>query len=280
MLEVLVHAADISNPLKPKPIAVAWTDRIVNEFCAQGDLERAAGSPISPMCDRNTLDVTTMQLGFMDFVITPLATSLIGLFPSLHGYGLYLAGNYARFALKREQDLWAADAAATAAEKKEGGGGGGGDDDEEEDGGTAEDNAAGGDGQSGLVGVAELHQPAEEPTGPDHLLYPFFDTRHLPAGSGGGGIQQYPPLPAPPASVVSIRGRRRGLNQQVFDAAFPVAAFRTNAAEAALAKTTTLAETGRGGGGGIRGGGAERGRGRGRRGESWSPPRARRGSWA
>ena len=39
--EALVHAADISNPLKPRAIAAAWTDRLVEEFCLQVERKSA-----------------------------------------------------------------------------------------------------------------------------------------------------------------------------------------------------------------------------------------------
>ncbi|CAE8640646.1 unnamed protein product, partial [Polarella glacialis] len=43
LLECLVHAADISNPCKPRPIMLQWTNRVVQEFWAQGDEEMRLG---------------------------------------------------------------------------------------------------------------------------------------------------------------------------------------------------------------------------------------------
>jgi cAMP-specific phosphodiesterase 4 len=108
VLEVLVHTADINNPLKPRTQAIAWTDRVVAEFCAQGDRERSENVPISPMCDRNRLDLTSMQLGFMDFVVAPLFTKVVALFPTLITHALYLFGNYSRFAKLKEAELFKA----------------------------------------------------------------------------------------------------------------------------------------------------------------------------
>jgi len=101
VLEFLVHLADISNPLKPYHIYMAWTDRIVEEFCAQGDRERAEGTPISPMCDRESVNLVNMQIGFMEFVVAPFVSKVVGLFPALVTHGLYMHGNYSKFVLRK-----------------------------------------------------------------------------------------------------------------------------------------------------------------------------------
>jgi hypothetical protein len=75
-LEMLVHAADISNVTKAIPVALQWADRILEEFFAQGDLERDAGAPISPLCDRNTVSKAKSQIGFCDFIVRPTFQTL------------------------------------------------------------------------------------------------------------------------------------------------------------------------------------------------------------
>jgi cAMP-specific phosphodiesterase 4 len=54
-MELMVHAADISNPSKPMDIALQWSDRVLDEFFQQGDRERTLGREISPLCDRYTV---------------------------------------------------------------------------------------------------------------------------------------------------------------------------------------------------------------------------------
>jgi len=73
LLNMVLHAADISNPCKPRPIMLGWTKRICLEFWAQGDAEKELGLPISPMCDRaqGMLTVPTGQIGFIKFVVNP-----------------------------------------------------------------------------------------------------------------------------------------------------------------------------------------------------------------
>lgn len=58
----MIHCADLSNPTKPLDIYRQWTDRIMQEFFEQGDLERELGLDISPMCDRQTATVEKSQV--------------------------------------------------------------------------------------------------------------------------------------------------------------------------------------------------------------------------
>jgi len=63
VLKTLVHCADLSNPTKPLCLYRQWTDRIMEEFFLQGDLEREQGLEISPMCDRYHASVEQSQVG-------------------------------------------------------------------------------------------------------------------------------------------------------------------------------------------------------------------------
>jgi len=71
-LEELMHAADVSNPGKTMENSNAWTDRVLDEFFAQGDKERDLGLPISNLCDRLTVSRPGSQVGFVNFVVKPL----------------------------------------------------------------------------------------------------------------------------------------------------------------------------------------------------------------
>ncbi len=72
IMELVLHCSDISNPFKPFDICAAWADLVVEEFCLQGDREKAEGLEISPMCDRNAINLYNMQMGFIEFVVAPL----------------------------------------------------------------------------------------------------------------------------------------------------------------------------------------------------------------
>ncbi len=61
-LSLAVHCADLGNPGKRLGLSLNWSARISKEFFAQGDAERAAGLPISQLCDRETADVAASQV--------------------------------------------------------------------------------------------------------------------------------------------------------------------------------------------------------------------------
>ena len=76
MLEIVLHAADISNPCRPEPVYRLWTDKVMEEFYNQGDAEKAASLPVSKFFDRDTPNVPRCQVGFITFVLMPLYTAL------------------------------------------------------------------------------------------------------------------------------------------------------------------------------------------------------------
>jgi hypothetical protein len=82
---VALHAADVSNPAKPWPCYDAWTVRVLDEFFAQGDAERAAGLPVSAGFDRTQVataaDKARGQLGFINYVVAPLYAALARVAP-------------------------------------------------------------------------------------------------------------------------------------------------------------------------------------------------------
>jgi cAMP-specific phosphodiesterase 4 len=85
VLKSLVHCSDLSNPTKPLELYRNWTDRIMEEFFRQGDLERDQGLDISPMCDRHTATVEKSQvLGFICTVTHALSilTLITGMWTS------------------------------------------------------------------------------------------------------------------------------------------------------------------------------------------------------
>ena len=74
-MNFLMHSADLSNPVRPFPLAKRWAYLIIDEFTQQGDMEKRLHMPVSPMCDRETLTTdgqkAKMQMDFMDYVVTP-----------------------------------------------------------------------------------------------------------------------------------------------------------------------------------------------------------------
>jgi len=83
ILKTVLHAADISNPCKPKEIMLGWCDRVLQEFWYQGDEEKKLNLPISPLCDRESGMgiVPKGQCGFIKFVIQPFFQAVVELMP-------------------------------------------------------------------------------------------------------------------------------------------------------------------------------------------------------
>jgi hypothetical protein len=83
-LNILIHAADISNPTKPLDIYKLWAQRCIDEFFRQGDMEKRLGLPVSFNCDRNTVTLPQSQLGFIDAIVFPLFSLINEFFPGLN----------------------------------------------------------------------------------------------------------------------------------------------------------------------------------------------------
>lgn len=75
-LNIILHAADISNASKPISIYVQWAERVINEFWNQGDVEKQKNLPISFLCDRKTVTIAKSQIGFIEGVVFPYFNSL------------------------------------------------------------------------------------------------------------------------------------------------------------------------------------------------------------
>lgn len=79
-LDLMLHGADISNISKAMPIAMGWTERVLEEFFAQGDREKEMGLPVSPLCDRSAVSKAGCQVGFANFVVRPTFAALEAIF--------------------------------------------------------------------------------------------------------------------------------------------------------------------------------------------------------
>ncbi|KAL4858608.1 Calcium/calmodulin-dependent 3' [Chlorella vulgaris] len=75
-LQLLVHAADISNPARPLRYCCQWGHMVHEEFFAQGDKEAALGMPVSSICDRQKASVAQSQLTFVEYVVKPCFLAL------------------------------------------------------------------------------------------------------------------------------------------------------------------------------------------------------------
>ncbi|KAI9497453.1 hypothetical protein BDB00DRAFT_756488, partial [Zychaea mexicana] len=90
---ILLHAADISNTVRPWPISKQWSDLIVQEFFRQGDAEKAAGLEVSPGMDRDQSTQPNISLKFGDLLVQPYFQALAAFLPSARVFLDTLAEN-------------------------------------------------------------------------------------------------------------------------------------------------------------------------------------------
>eukprot|EP00971_Amphidinium_carterae_P027218 536218-Amphidinium_carterae.2 len=97
-VEILMHAADIGNPMMPEGNSVFWAQCLNQEFTAQVEEERKLGLPVTAMMDglADPLKAAKGQIGFIDFVIAPMTKPLFELFPDLSEVQHFLLRNRER----------------------------------------------------------------------------------------------------------------------------------------------------------------------------------------
>ena len=83
LLKAILHISDISNPAKEFQISKKWSDVVIKEFFAQGDLEEKKGLSVSMGCDRATTEQESLSLNFCDFVAAPFFFCLVDLLPKI-----------------------------------------------------------------------------------------------------------------------------------------------------------------------------------------------------
>jgi hypothetical protein len=81
LMKNVLHTADVSNPCKAWKVCKKWSDMVVDEFFAQGDLEKSEELPISMNCDRVTTIQDELSMNFSDFIVGPLYISITALAP-------------------------------------------------------------------------------------------------------------------------------------------------------------------------------------------------------
>eukprot|EP01135_Chromosphaera_perkinsii_P005579 Nk52_evm4s353 gene=Nk52_evmTU4s353 len=116
LMSICIKASDISNPAKKWDLCEQWANLIMEEFFRQGDAEKLLNRPVSLMMNREDTDIAKCQVGFIDFVITPMF-EIFGTY--LHGKkeDSFLCNNIMENKLKWEQI--AAESASTAAENSQ-----------------------------------------------------------------------------------------------------------------------------------------------------------------
>ncbi|KAI8643860.1 hypothetical protein BD408DRAFT_384967 [Parasitella parasitica] len=104
LCQIILHAADISNALRPWPLCLSWSNLVCEEFFLQGDAELEHGLKVSPNMDRNQVSQTTIGLQFGDFVVSPYFEIFAALFPKAEELLKELAANRTQW-IKMEEEL-------------------------------------------------------------------------------------------------------------------------------------------------------------------------------
>jgi hypothetical protein len=105
LLNILLHAADISNPSRPESIYFAWVPLIMEEFFRQGDVEKSQNLPMSMFYDRDSTNIPKCQVGFIDVLVLPLFKALGALIPAVETRCVKnLASNRTTHALQNPHD--------------------------------------------------------------------------------------------------------------------------------------------------------------------------------
>lgn len=80
--KILLHASDLSNPVRPFHISTAWARNISEEFNRQVELETSLGLPVLGfMMTTDEKSFCKNELGFASFVVAPMWRNLAILFP-------------------------------------------------------------------------------------------------------------------------------------------------------------------------------------------------------
>jgi hypothetical protein len=84
LCKLLLHSADLSNPVRPFHISQTWARRISAEFNLQISREQELGMPVlNFMMTPDDKALCKNETGFASFVVAPMWRSLSSLFPGL-----------------------------------------------------------------------------------------------------------------------------------------------------------------------------------------------------
>ncbi|GAM27773.1 hypothetical protein SAMD00019534_109490 [Acytostelium subglobosum LB1] len=81
LMELILHAADISNIAKPWDISKLWCERIGHESFLQGKKEVELGIPTTDWMDESKTTVAKNSLNFMIYIGEPFFSQMVELFP-------------------------------------------------------------------------------------------------------------------------------------------------------------------------------------------------------
>jgi hypothetical protein len=104
-LNALLHGADINNPMKQWEMCHRLANLCLDEFFAQGDIEKEKGLPVQMLNDRDKVNRANSQIGFIEFLIAPFVEIKVNMFPQLDYLAVNLGENISQWL-----HVWQADA--------------------------------------------------------------------------------------------------------------------------------------------------------------------------
>ena len=95
ILNLITHSADLSGQITPLHIAQQWEERIAREFMQQSLMELHYGLPLTAYLQDMHIERVRLKnhLNFLNFVMTPLWTGLVEMFPQLRECAENLVNN-------------------------------------------------------------------------------------------------------------------------------------------------------------------------------------------
>lgn len=97
VMNMLLHGADMSNPMRPWDLCHKYAGLCMDEFFNQGDQEKQLGIPVQMLNDREKINKPNSQVGFIEFMIAPMAEAMVHLFAPLDGLTNNLAENVSQW---------------------------------------------------------------------------------------------------------------------------------------------------------------------------------------
>eukprot|EP00494_Astrolonche_serrata_P033329 UN33598 len=102
-LSILTHASDLSNTAKDYHLTITWVGLLFKEFFRQGDRELEKKLEISPMCDRQKTHISTLEMGFINYLMKPFYGKMAWLYPEEFAVPLeHLDANFHRYKNKKK----------------------------------------------------------------------------------------------------------------------------------------------------------------------------------
>jgi len=83
LVKLFLHVADISNSMKPFRICRIWAWQVLEEFFLQGDAEKRLNVPVQALNDREKVNRAFSQIGFIEFLVSPLMFVVIKVLPPM-----------------------------------------------------------------------------------------------------------------------------------------------------------------------------------------------------